>query len=852
VPLDPKNLPVHEVRGALVEAVRTHGRVLVQAPTGSGKSTQIPQIALDEGLTAGGEIVVLQPRRLAARMLARRVALERGVPLGGEVGYQVRLESRVSAETRIRFVTEGVLLRRMVSDPSLRGVGMVIFDEFHERHLHGDITLGRALQLQRASRPDLRIVVMSATLQVSGLSGYLAPCAQVVSQGRTFPVRVRYAEKPLDFEKSPVWDVAADAAAALAAEIPDGDVLVFMPGAYEIARTCEALRHRLGARDFDVLPLHGELTTAEQDRAVDESGRRKVIVATNVAETSLTIPGVRAVVDSGLARMARFDPNRGIDTLLIEKISQASAEQRAGRAGRTAAGVCVRLWTEREHGNRAPAETPEVKRMDLAEVVLTLKAAGVVDVAGFPWLDAPDPKALLRAETLLADLGALDGRSLEITSAGRRMLRFPLHPRYARMLVEAGERGCVAEAAAIAAITQGRPLLVRNVDRRIEEERERTFGEERVSDLFLALDGWRYAERTGFSVEECRRVGVHAQAARQVRPLAEQFVRIAREGGIDAAPPSEQRGEREALVRCVLAGFADHVAKRLDRGTLRCELVHGRRGMLARDSVVQDAALFVAGEVSEIGGRSGDVTTLLGLCTRVDAALLEEVFPGSVREEHTAELDPVAKRVSARRRVVFRDLVLEDREAGEATSDAAVRILLREVKEGRLAIERWDETVELWMARVNLLARLFPEFEIAPIAEDDRWVILEQVVHGARTLREVRERDPWPTLRGWLSPEQLAALDRLLPERMEMANGRKARITYAKDGTATLSARIQELYGVDRNVVIAQGRLPVRIEVLAPNQRPIQVTDDLSRFWKETYPEIKHALSRRYPRHEWR
>jgi len=882
--VDPRTLPIYEVEQPLLDAVRAHGRVVVQAPTGSGKSTQIPQMLARAGLLRDGQAVVLQPRRIAARLLARRVADEMGVPLGAEVGYQVRLESRVSARTVIRFVTEGILLRQMVSDPQLRGVSVVVFDEFHERHLYGDITLGRALQLQRTTRPDLRIVVMSATLETERLKAYLQPCAQVTSQGRTFPVDVRYLEKPVDFEKTPPWDVAAsltERALTGAAGI-DGDALVFMPGAYEISRTCEALRHRLGARDFDILPLHGELPPADQDRAVADSDRPKVIVATNVAETSLTIPGVRLVVDAGLARIARFDPHRGIDTLLIEKISQASSEQRAGRAGRTAPGVCLRLWTEREHAHRPVAELPEIKRRDLAEVLLTLKAADIVDAVNFPWLEPPEPKALARAEQLLTDLGALDATTGAITAIGRQMLAFPAHPRYARMLVEAGRLGCVPDVALIAALTQGRSILLKSTGREMDEAREAALGEESVSDFFTVLAALRYAEERNFDVDACRRLGIHAQSARLVRPLARQFLDLA-ENATPAAtqgrarPPAEPPREttdvrgglgetalpsirvetsasahRHAIVRCVLAGFADQVARRLDAGTLRCELVHGRRGMLARESVVQKAPLLVAAEISEIGGRGGDVTTILTLCTAIDEALLADMFPGALRTEDTALLDTQAKRVMVRRRKVFRDLVLEDREAGEVSTDAATKILVQEILDGRCPLPQWDETVDHWIARVNLLAKLFPEYGVTPITPEDKPTILEQLVHGARSFREVRDCDLWRTLRDWLAPEQLAALDRMLPEKLDMPNGRRAKITYTRDGGATISARIQELFGVEKNIVIAQGRLPLRMEILAPNHRPLQVTDDLTRFWQVTYPEIKPALSRRYPRHEWR
>ena len=350
----PRDLPIYELESAVVAALRASGRLIVQAPTGSGKSTQIPQMLLRHGLLGEkGEIVVLQPRRLAARLLAKRVAEEVGSPLGATVGYQIRLESRVSEATRIRFVTEGILLRQMSFDAQLRGVSTVVFDEFHERHLYGDISLARALQIQQSTRPDLKIIVMSATLDTGVLKTYLAPCELLVSQGRSYPVRIEYLPKTVNFDQDPVWDVAARECERVAGA-SSGDFLVFMPGAYEISRTVQAIQGLRALREFVTFPLHGELPPEQQDRAVARYEARKIIVSTNVAETSLTIDGVTTVIDCGLARVARFDPHRGINTLLIEKISAASADQRAGRAGRTAPGVCVRLWTEREHGQRAP------------------------------------------------------------------------------------------------------------------------------------------------------------------------------------------------------------------------------------------------------------------------------------------------------------------------------------------------------------------------------------------------------------------------------------------------------------------------------------------------------------------
>ena len=869
-PVSPRDLPIYELEPAIVAALRASGRLIVQAPTGSGKSTQIPQMLLRHGLLgARGEVTVLQPRRLATRLLAKRVAEEAGTALGEIVGYQIRLESRVSERTRIRFVTEGILLRQMSFDPALRGISAVVFDEFHERHLYGDISLARALQIQKTTRPDLKIIVMSATIDAAVLRDYLAPCEVLTSQGRSFPVKIEHLARAVDFEREPVWDVAARECARVAAETP-GDLLVFMPGAYEISRTVQAVQGERALRGFVAFPLHGELPPDAQDRAVARYDTRKIIVSTNVAETSLTIDGVTAVIDSGLARVARYDPQRGINTLLIEKISAASADQRAGRAGRTAPGVCVRLWTGREHAQRPAQELPEVKRLDLAEVVLTLKASGIDDVINFPWLEKPDPRSLERAEMLLADLGAVSegragppgppnnpgapgGRALpfRITDLGRKMLRFPVHPRYARMLLEADARGCVRPVALMAALTQGRNFFLRGVPREVDQAREDLLGEEHESDFFLLMRAWRYADKNNYALDACRRLGVHGQAARQVGPLFEQFLEIAAKEGLDVA---EKRVEGTAVRKCVLAGFSDHLAKRLDAGTLRCELVHNRRGVLARESAIQKAPLLVAVEVSEVQGRGGEVNVLLSLATAVEEAWLPELFPGDYYSAQGVVYDEQARRVVARRERRFRDLVLEARAGSDddVPSHEAAVLLAREVLAGRIKIEAWDENVEQWIIRVNRLAEWFPELEVNPLTEADRATLIEQICYGETSARGVMKKEVMPILRDWLVAEQLAVLDDYLPERLTMANGRRSRITYHKEGPPVLSARIQELYGVEGAFALGHGRVPVKIEVLAPNQRPIQVTDDLSSFWRDMYPKVKAELSRRYPRHEWR
>ena len=761
----------------------------------------------------------------------------------------------MSGATRIRFVTEGILLRQMSFDPLLRGVEALVFDEFHERHLYADISLARARQLQQTTRPDLKLIVMSATLDAGGLRDYLAPCEVLASPGRLFPVSVEYLSKAVDFDREPVWEVAAHECARVAAQTP-GDLLVFMPGAYEIGRTVQAVQNEKALRDFIVLPLHGELPPDAQDRAVARYDTRKIIVSTNVAETSLTIDGVTAVVDSGLARLARYDPHRGINTLLIERISAASADQRAGRAGRTAPGRCVRLWTEREHARRPAQVLPEVKRLDLAEVVLTLKAAGVDDIEGFSWLEKPDPRSLQRAERLLEDLGAVGAAAGggaaapgRITELGRKMLRFPVHPRYARMFLAAQDLGCVRPVALMAALTQGRSLLLRGASREVEERRAEVLGEERESDFFLLMRAWHFAARANYSLDDCRRLGIHAQAARQVEPLFQQFLEIAASEGLDV---SERRVDATNVRKCVLVGFSDHVARRLDAGTLRCELVHGRRGQLVRESGIQSAPLFVAVEINEIEAR-GEVTVLLSLATAIEEAWLPELFPNDYRDAKGVVYDGSVRRVLVRQERRFRDLILEARPVADipAVGEAAA-LLAKEVLAGRIVLTGWTEAVEQWITRVNCLAKWFPELAVAPITEDARATLVEQICYGAYGARELKDRPVMPVLRGWLLPAQLVVLDDYLPERIVMANGRRSRVTYAPDGPPVLSARIQELYGVEGKFALGRGRVPVKVEVLAPNHRPIQVTEDLAAFWREIYPKVKAELSRKYPRHDWR
>ncbi|MBL9136805.1 MAG: ATP-dependent helicase HrpB [Verrucomicrobiales bacterium] len=849
-------LPIYEVESQLVTELRAWNRVVLTAPTGSGKSTQVPPMLLRHGLLGAGQVIVLQPRRLATRLLAKRVAEELDVPLGQEVGYQIRFENVAGPKTRIRFVTEGILLRQMLQDPKLNGTTALVFDEFHERHLYSDITLARALDLQETHRPDLRLIVMSATLDVRLLAEYLRPCGTLSSHGRTFPVEIEFADRPSYNDSRPIWDQAAEAFASRARRGDTGDVLIFMPGAHEIHRTLEALSHLPEARGRVLLPLHGELPPRDQDAAVARQERPKIVVATNVAETSVTIDGVRLVIDSGLARIPRHDPWRGINTLLVEKISRAAADQRAGRAGRTAPGTCLRLWTADEHLSRAPQELPEVRRLDLAEVVLTLKSAGVDDLQRFRWLERPDDQALAHAETLLRDLGALavpaaspEGTPSQITDLGRRMLSFPVHPRYARLLIAADTHGCVYHAAVIAALTQGRDLFLRKVDRETVRAREDRLGDRSNSDFFQAMRAWEYAAENDFRLEACQRVGIHAGTARQVAPLLRTFLDLARSAGLDIA---RRELDEDRIRRCVLLAFSDQVAHRLDAGTLRCALVHGRRGVLARESAVQDSPLLVAAEVREVGDRSGSVQTILSMATAVEPGWLRELFPDDIRSEIKVRYDTTTKRVVAEESLMFRDLPLETRRVEPPPADAAAQLLADEVIAGRLTLTQWTHAVEQWILRLNSLARWCPDLELPPIGDAERRDIITELCHGAAGYKDIKERPVDAAVRGWLSPHQQSLIDTHAPERLELSNGRKPKVTYTSDGPPYIALRIQELYEVQRTPVIAMGRVSVTVHILAPSMRPVQVTQDLANFWREHYPRVKSELQRKYPKHEWR
>ena len=841
------NLPIEEIRGPLLEAIRAgQRRIVIEAPTGSGKSTQIPQMLLEGGcLGDQGQAVILQPRRLAARMLAKRVAEERKVELGGEVGYTIRLDDLSSAKTRIRFVTEGVLVRQMISRPNLEGVQAVLCDEFHERHLYGDLTLGRILNLQESARPDLVLVVMSATLETEKLAKTIG--AQVLrSEGRMYPVEMRYLSKREDLSGSGVAEVAAREAAQLVRE-GKGDVLVFLPGAYEINRCRRDLESRLGQKEAVVLALHGEMPPTEQDAALQRYDRPKVVVATNVAETSLTLDGVKAVVDGGLARIAKYDPRRGLETLLVERISHAAAAQRAGRAGRTAPGVCVRLETEAEWSKRAKAEDPEVRRLDLAEAALVLAAAGAGRLADFRWVDPPEKGSVDRAERLLADLGATEGPGGKLTPTGKKMAGWPVHPRLARMLIEAGTQGCLRGAAGMAALLSGRPLLQRMAGRK-GEGAEILWEAEEESDLFVWLRALRFAEKERFHPGACGRMGIHGGAAREAAAVRDRLLHIAQGMGLKA---EEKPAGGEKLRRCVLAGFSDHLGRRLDGGTLRCALVGARRGTIARDSVVRDRSLVVAGELKEIGRTDGEVEVVMGLVTAVEEEWLREMFPADFAEKRGLGFEENGRKVIRLDQVRFRDLVLEEKRREAEAGAEATAVLVQAVLEEKCAWPGWSSEAEALLERLETVRGW--ETGNWPVWDSTaKRMVLEEQCEGCLTWRHANENSALSAIRNWLGQERGMELERMAPERMALPGGKSAKVKYGKGREAVISAKIQDLYGLKKLPVIGGGKVAVTMEILGPNQRPLQVTQDLASFWEKTYPGLKPELQRRYPKHEWR
>lgn len=849
-----KVLPIWQIHSSILGELKSSNRLVLVAPTGSGKTTQVPQMLLDAGIAGGKKIVVLQPRRVAARTVAARVAWERNGKLGDEVGYQIRFDDQTSLGTRICFVTEGILLRWLQDDRSLAEIGAVLFDEFHERNLLSDVSLALVKQLQQTQRPDLKIVVMSATLDAEPVAKYLGDCPILVSEGQSFPVQVNYLDS---HDERPFTEQAADVVERIVNSGEPGDVLVFMPGMGEINSTLNGIRSAKMCERVALIPLHGELQPEEQDRAFAPNPLRKIVVSTNVAETSVTIDGIRHVVDSGLARVARYDSERGIGTLFLEEISRASADQRKGRAGRTAPGTCHRLWTESGHLNRPERNTPEIQRSDLAEVVLLLHSLGIKRAATFDWLDKPDLQAVERAEKLLRTLGAINQKTEELTLVGRQMLRLPMHPRYSRMLVEASKRGCVRAAALCAALVSGRDLLqrVRRDEKHISEARE-LFEASQDSDFFTLIRAYQFAKKSYFTTETCRRYGINAQAAKQVEQTFDQIARIAEQQNLFHG---EEQIDDSALMRCLLAGFVDQLCMRRDQGTLDCDLLEGRTGTLMRESVVQNSKLFVAASIREVPGRGTDKLTLLGLASLVKREWLEEMFPEQLTTRIDHLFDRTHKRVAAVKLIRFHDLVVSHEHQREIEPVASGRCLAEAYRKQFFELPLLNHEVKQFIARVNLVAAVSPELDFPAFDENKIVETLAVAFHGLTLVKEAQSTPLKDVFLAQLAPEQREWLNELAPVSIPWPVEKKSKLLYPEnprdeDGepnSPELQVKLHECFGAKDHPHLCEGKLPVKIWLCSPDGKRLEPTFNWPAFRTNTYPRLKPALQKKFSAVLW-
>ncbi len=812
-------LPIDVVLPRLVAALKQQPNAVLCAPTGAGKTTRVPPALLDAGL---GRVLVLEPRRLAARAAARRMASERGQRLGDEIGYHVRFDRQAGPRTRLLVVTPGILLRRLQDDPFLEDIGAILFDEFHERSLDSDLALGLARLLQQTVRPELRLVAMSATLGAEAVAAYLGDCPIITSEGRLYPVEIRYEPRSL---QQP-WPEAAAHAVEQVLERTEGDVLVFLPGMQEIRATARAL----APLDVLVLPLHGDLPAEEQDRALLPQPRRKVVLATNVAETSVTVEGITAVVDTGLARQLLFDSAVGMDRLDLVPIARDSADQRAGRAGRTRPGVCVRLWSEASHRQRAERTEPEIRRVDLAGAVLQLFCMGEAEVQRFPWLEPPRPETVVHALELLRDLGALEGARL--TELGRALARLPVHPRLARLLLEGQRLGQPARAALAAALLSERDPFLRGPDQPPRPPAKRRHATS--SDVLDRVEALEEFERSG---QLTSHVGtLHASGTRFLLRARDQLLRLLGEGA------NPQAGDRdEAVLRAILAAFPDRVARRREANSPRGLLVGGRGVRLAPQSGVTEAELFVAVDVDNAPGEA--------LVRQASAVLRDWLRVESASE---VTFDPVSERVIARRRVRYGDLVLEESVAALPSPEETARVLAEAAREHLdRVLPAEDAAASLFLRRLRCLRQWMPELNLPAFDAAELGELLPWLCQGCRSFEELRRADWLGMLQGKLTRAQLQTVEREAPERFEVPSGSRLALHYEEGRPPVLAVRIQEVFGLHDTPRVAAGRVRVLLHLLAPNYRPQQVTDDLASFWANTYPQVRKELRARYPKHAW-
>jgi ATP-dependent helicase HrpB len=854
-----ETLPIDPMLPAVVESLRRSPSLVLQAAPGAGKTTRIPPALLEAGLFQG-QLWVLEPRRLATRLAAARVAEELGETLGLTVGYQIRFEEVASRQTRIRFVTEGVLGRRLLSDPGLRGIGAVVLDEFHERHLASDLGLALLRRLL-GSRPELRLVVMSATLDTGPLAEFLGHSPVLTSEGRLYPVEVEHLPAA---ESRPLEQQVLAGLKRLAPRVSEGHLLVFLPGAAEIRRAQEACREYAERHGFAVHALHGDLPTEAQDRAVRPSPGRKLILSTNVAETSVTIEGVAAVIDSGLARIASHSPWTGLPTLRLAHISRTSAIQRTGRAGRTRAGHCLRLYTRADFEMRHEREVPEIAREDLAETVLALAAMGVPDPQAFDWFEPPPAAALASASTLLADLGARapDGT---LTALGQRLLDFPIHPRLARIVVEGERRGIGPEAARAVAVLGERPLRREGRAQLGSGPRpaSRLSARSDVLEALEDLDRARAGSREGLdpgAVEAVERMSRQLLRAFRSAPALNSASRSSSALGPTSTsrPPSaprpdpalrpETEAEREeALLISLLAGFPDRVARRRKPHAPELLLSSGGSAVLDPVSVVQEPLLLLALDAEERRSARG-TEVRVRVASAIEPEWLLDLFPERLRDEDGLVFNEESERVERLSRLAYGALTLEERRVPAEPSESAEAVLAEAIRARGLDSLVGQEALAGLRARLELASSALPA-EAWP-STDER-ALAGLLARGRRSLAEVRQIDLGRELLGTLPPRQAALLARELPERISLPGGRSVVVHYVPGQPPWIASRLQDFFGLHSAPTLAGGRIPLVLHLLAPNQRAVQVTQDLTGFWSRHYPALRRELSRRYPRHSW-
>ncbi len=817
-------LPIDHVLPSLLAALAAHSRGVLEAPPGAGKTTRVPLVLLDASWLGAQKIMLLEPRRLAARAAARHMSAQLGEDVGHTVGYRVRFEAKVSAATRIEVVTEGILTRMLQDDPSLEGVGAILFDEFHERHLNTDLGLALALDAQAGLRPDLRLLVMSATLDGERLAAFLeAP--RVRSEGRSHPVRIVH--PPLRPTETPL--AAVPRVVELALRENEGDVLVFLPGRREIIQTAR----RLTAASADVIELHGELDLSLQAAALapDPNGRRRVVLATNVAESSVTLPGVRAVVDLGLAREPRFDPNSGFTRLATVAITQPSATQRAGRAGRLGPGTCYRLWPDSQRLDAATR--PELAQVELSGLMLELTAWGST---GLRFLDPPPSGHLAQARDTLQALGALD-TDARVTASGRRMLALGTHPRLAAMALSAASGEDRALAADLIALIESRDPF------RGEATRD-----ERIDARWRALAAFRARgasrSRDVSSTAECFRDDASRDALAAIADQARQWRRRLHA----PEPPAEIDAHR--LGDLLIGAFPDRIARQHPRDASRYALSNGRGARLGEASRLRGEPWLV---VAELRHEARD--SLVLKAAPFDPDRLSAQFPDRFSTVEDGRFDPATQGVAVFRERRFMHLVLERERVAESDPQQRIAGLLDGVRQLGLEVLPWSDGLRQWQRRVESLRTWLPELGL-PAMDDDALLAttvdwLAPFLHGQSRLSALPPETFAQALRSRLDHAQQQTVNRLAPVALDVPSGRELRLQYEPGQAPVLPVKLQEMFGCADTPRIADGRIPVVLHLLSPAQRPIQVTQDLRGFWERTYPEVKKELKGRYPRHPW-